>query len=81
VRSDSEVALLGFDFPIGIPRAHAARAGVSDFIEFLYESSEEAWRQFSQVADDRDEIPIGRPFYPDTYLPKARGSASISPQR
>jgi Protein of unknown function (DUF429) len=70
VRSESEVAFLGFDCPIGIPRAYAARAGVSDFIEFLYASSEEAWRQFSHVADDRDEIRIGRPFYPDTYLSK-----------
>jgi hypothetical protein len=56
--------LLGFDFPIGLPRAYAARAGVKDFKAFLSDVASGSWPYFFEVAESADEIDISRPFYP-----------------
>jgi hypothetical protein len=63
-------AVLGFDFPIGLPRAYADRAGVSDFTTFLRSCGEGDWDELFDVADAPHEITLRRPFYPRTYLPK-----------
>ena len=52
--------LLGFDFPIGIPAAYAARAGITDFTAALARFDE----RFYAAAERADEIGLGRPFYP-----------------
>jgi hypothetical protein len=52
--------LLGFDFPIGLPRAYAERAGIADFVVALKELD----GRFYTVAVRQDEICLGRPFYP-----------------
>lgn len=57
-------ALLGFDFPIGLPARYAERAGIADFIELLPRLGEGEWREFYDVAHTPDQISLRRPFYP-----------------
>lgn len=57
-------ALVGFDFPIGIPAAYARLAGVSGFKSFLRKLDHGAWSDFYSVAMERSEISVRRPFYP-----------------
>ena len=60
----SEPVLVGFDFPIGLPAAYAAAAGVESFIRLLPELGEGRWRDFYRVAERPEEISLRRPFYP-----------------
>lgn len=53
--------LVGFDFPIGLPAAYAARAGIEDFPKALEHFDE----SFYNVASRPEEISLTRPFYPD----------------
>jgi Protein of unknown function (DUF429) len=57
-------ALLGVDFPIGLPRAYARCAGIEDFVAFLTQSSDGRWSDFYTVARQASEICLTRPFYP-----------------
>jgi hypothetical protein len=52
--------LLGVDFPIGLPKAYAACAGIDDFIKQLARFDD----TFYAVARQPSEICITRPFYP-----------------
>ena len=62
---------LGVDFPIGLPRAYAARLGaLADFPSFL--ASLTGRPEFFQVAARIAEVSLGRPFYP------ARGLAGMT---
>ena len=63
---DDEQLIVGFDFPIGLPRAYAERAGVQRFLELLPCLGAEEWADFFTVADVASEISINRPFYPRT---------------
>jgi hypothetical protein len=65
--------LAGFDFPIGIPAAHARRAKVSRFTEVLEVLGAGEWSEFYRVCDRENEISLHRPFYP-------RVSSSIARQ-
>ena len=56
--------LVGFDFPIGLPRAYADAAGVTDFLDLLPRLGREEWAAFYDVAERPDEITRHRPFYP-----------------
>ena len=62
-------AMIGFDFPIGLPIAYAKAAGISSFPEFLDAFGSPPppppWHEFAIVARHRDEITLHRPFYPD----------------
>lgn len=60
-------AMIGFDFPVGLPVAYAKAAGISSFPEFLdaFGSPPPPWQEFATVARHRDEITLHRPFYPD----------------
>ena len=60
----NEQLIVGFDFPIGLPRAYAARAGVPRFLEVLPRLGRDDWVDFFSVADLPNEISIDRPFYP-----------------
>jgi hypothetical protein len=60
-------AMVGFDFPIGLPRAYARAAGISSFPEFLDAVGSPPWEEFGVIARHRDEITLRRPFYP--YAP------------
>ena len=54
---------LGVDFPLGLPRAYAARhAEAADFPAFLRGLADRPG--FFAVADTLDEVGPGRPFYP-----------------
>jgi hypothetical protein len=55
--------LLGVDFPIGLPRAYAACAGIDDFLAHLARFDD----QFYAVARHASEICAARPFYPHAH--------------
>jgi hypothetical protein len=57
-------ALLGFDFPIGLPSAFAEKAGIRSFISALQGFGKEKWTEFYTIAETPQEISIYRPFYP-----------------
>lgn len=57
-------ALVGFDFPIGLPLEYARRAGIQDFLAVLPELGHGLWAQFYQPAQRPDEVSLYRPFYP-----------------
>jgi hypothetical protein len=64
-------ALLGFDFPMGVPRAYAELAGIEDFagwVRGLDRSSE-----FFSVSDDVADVSVARPFFPRRIADKSRG--------
>ncbi|MEO8604681.1 MAG: hypothetical protein ABI629_19085 [bacterium] len=84
----SKGALLGFDFPIGLPREYATRAGIDDFRAFLVEAGSGTWRDFYSVARQREEISLQRPFYPQrpgntqqAYLLAGLGVAALDDLR
>jgi hypothetical protein len=56
--------MVGFDFPIGLPRAYAAVAGISSFPQFLDVLGSPPWEEFDVVARRPSEITLHRPFYP-----------------
>lgn len=60
-------ALVGFDYPIGLPRAYAAAGHLSTFPAFLADDLQSPpWKDFSLPARTPDEISLQRPFYPQT---------------
>ena len=73
--------VLGFDFPIGVPRAYARRAGITHFPSFLREAGHGAWEAFFEVADLPEEISLTRPFFPRSGLPKGSKSRGQLEQR
>jgi hypothetical protein len=58
-------SLVGFDFPIGLPRAYARLAGIDSFLDALPGFGEGQWANFYKVASRLDEVSLHRPFYPD----------------
>jgi hypothetical protein len=59
-----ETVLVGFDFPIGLPRRYAEAVGIDDFLSALPRLGEEEWQLFYDVASTPAEITTRRPFYP-----------------
>jgi len=57
-------ALVGFDFPIGIPERYAQLAGVDSFSVLLPELGGGEWADFYRVCEHASEISLHRPFYP-----------------
>ena len=83
-----QCALVGFDFPIGIPAPYARLAGVTDFKSFLRQVGSGEWADFHRVARVPSEISIQRPFYPfapgktrQAHLLSALGLESIDDLR
>jgi hypothetical protein len=72
---DGGCALVGFDFPIGIPAAYAVLAGVSDFRSFLQTLGQGGWTDFYTGAESRSQISIQRPFYP--FCPGGKKQAHL----
>ncbi len=64
VRRGDRQLLAGFDFPVGLPRTYAQRAGIKSFVEFLPEIGTGLWEQFAEVANTPEEVSLYRPFYP-----------------
>jgi hypothetical protein len=57
-------AVAGFDFPIGVPRAYAARAGIERFLDVLPHLGSGRWSAFFDLAATPEEISPQRPFDP-----------------
>jgi hypothetical protein len=55
---------VGFDFPIGVPRAYARRLGVTGFKQLLCEIGSGEFSTFFDLAEKPQEISLTRPFYP-----------------
>lgn len=55
---------LGFDFPIGLPCAYAAAAGIARFLDVLPHLGTGEWAEFYLPAERPDQIGLRRPFYP-----------------
>lgn len=66
------MVMAGFDFPIGVPDAYAARAGVARFPDLLLELGSGDWVDFYRVAAKPQDINIRRPFYPQAPGGKSR---------
>jgi hypothetical protein len=66
--------LLGFDFPIGLPRAYAARAGAGRYINWLRSLPDDT-RLFDVAADIAD-VSAARPFFPQNITVKSPGIKS-----
>ena len=56
--------LVGFDFPLGLPRAYARAAGIRSFRAFLDQAGRGRFRAFYAVAESPGEIALERPFFP-----------------
>lgn len=56
--------LAGFDFPIGWPEKYGAKTGFHSFAEALPQLGAREWSQFFDVASQRSEISVTRPFFP-----------------
>ena len=63
--------LVGFDFPIGVPRHYAELAGIDDFLSWLSELGKGAWVDFYRAAESPEQISLERPFYPQAGNAKA----------
>lgn len=58
--------LVGFDFPIGLPRRYARSAGIQRFLDVLPCLGQGRWTRFFDVARTPGEITVERPFYPNS---------------
>jgi hypothetical protein len=61
---ENGVAIIGFDFPVGIPARYAALVDVVDFKSFLLGLGKGSWSHFYEVCSNASEITKYRPFYP-----------------
>lgn len=57
-------ALVGFDFPIGVPASYAERTGIGSFRQALTNFGHDEWRDFYNVCTNPAEISLQRPFFP-----------------
>lgn len=55
---------IGFDFPIGLPADYAWRTGFKDFFDALRQFGTGDWKNWFEVAENKNEISVWRPFYP-----------------
>jgi hypothetical protein len=58
------IAVVGFDFPIGIPAKYASLIGVAEFRHFLPRLGTADYLDFYRVCAEPSEISHYRPFYP-----------------
>lgn len=63
-RAAGRATLIGFDFPIGLPRTYAEKAGVAHFPRLLAQLGQHQWSAFFGPAAAQKDISIHRPFYP-----------------
>ncbi len=62
--------LLGFDFPIGLPKAYADQLAIDSFPTFLCHLEHPGRQPFFSVCHNAGEISLSRPFYPFNSSPK-----------
>jgi hypothetical protein len=61
---ETGTAVVGFDFPIGIPARYAALLGVTDFKPLLLKLGHGDFSDFYRISASSAEISKYRPFYP-----------------
>jgi hypothetical protein len=61
---ETGTAVLGFDFPIGIPARYAALLGVTEFKSFLLQLGHGTFADFYRISATSAEVSKYRPFYP-----------------
>ncbi len=66
--------LLGFDFPIGLPRAYAAQAGAERYVSWLRSLPDDT--TLFDVAADIAAVSPARPFFPQNITVKSPGIKS-----
>jgi len=66
--------LLGFDFPIGLPRAFATRAGADEYVNWL--RSLRGDTTLFDVAADIADVSPARPFFPQNISVRSHGIKS-----
>jgi hypothetical protein len=64
-------ALLGFDFPIGVPRAYAELAEIQDFAAWFRRLDPSG--EFFAVSGDIADVSVARPFFPTRVAHKTPG--------
>lgn len=64
-------ALLGFDFPIGVPCAYAELAGIADFAAWVRRLDPAS--DFFSVSEDVADVSVARPFFPMRLVRKSPG--------
>ena len=70
-RASGQTALVGFDFPLGVPRAYAARAGIDNFANWLRNLDRRD--QLFSVAGDVADVSVARPFFPSRVARRSPG--------
>jgi hypothetical protein len=63
-RREAGPVLVGFDFPIGVPRRYGEAIALQDFRTALMTFGDGAWADWFRPAERPSEIGIRRPFYP-----------------
>jgi hypothetical protein len=63
-RHEAGPVLVGFDFPIGVPRGYGEAIALRDFRTALMTFGNGAWADWFRPAERPEEISIRRPFYP-----------------
>ena len=63
--------LLGFDFPIGLPRAYAAHVGANEYVSWLRSLPDDT--MLFDVAADIADVSPARPFFPQNITVKSPG--------
>ena len=63
--------LLGFDFPIGLPRTYAEQAGVDRYVSWLRSLPDDT--TLFDVAADIADVSAARPFFPQNITVKSPG--------
>lgn len=61
---DTGPVVVGFDFPIGLPRAYGARTELAGFSAGLDTFGNGDWSDWYAVCDRPEEVSIRRPFFP-----------------
>jgi hypothetical protein len=85
---EAGAAMVGFDFPIGIPARYAALLGITEFKCFLLQLGTGDFADFYHISASASEISKYRPFYPfkpggtkHSHLLSALGFTSIDDVR
>jgi hypothetical protein len=81
--------LIGMDFPIGLPLCYAQQTGIGKFLDLLAQLGQPPFEAFYTIAEQPDEISLGRPFYPrssrsgvkQAHLTKALNCSSMDELR
>lgn len=64
ITASGKRTLAGFDFPIGLPASYGSKTDFQSFPHALMAFGAGDWSQWFEVARDRTDISVRRPFYP-----------------